>query len=152
LIALIPLLLAVASPDPAVAPPIASVADVVSAASLCVDTVASPHVDPQVLIRAGWTKHGEQTPGGTAYEKSGVNVRVALVGQGCTLVAMVKSPVEVQEVLLQLDDAVSPDGIAETEQGIRLTKGKRIVDFLVGPPSEQTPAGVRIDIRHSESR
>jgi hypothetical protein len=133
-------------------PPPASVPDVVAAASLCVDAVATPIIDASVLAKAGWTEHLPRSAGGTAYQKENVNVRIALIGSVCSLVAAVKSPDEVQSALLELDEVLDPDSYAETDRGIRLTKGKRIIDFLVGPPSNRTPAAVRIDTSHSESR
>ena len=148
------LLIAVTSPASATVP-VSSAHEVVSAARLCFEAIAAPTLNQQVITKAGWTEHlvnGRRTPGGISYEKAGGNVRLAIIGTSCSLVAAVKAPAEVEQVLLQLDDVVGPDGIAETEQGIRLTKGKRIVDFLVGPSSHQTPSGIRIDFRHSEAR
>jgi hypothetical protein len=134
------------------APPPASVPDVVAAASLCVDALATPVPDPLVLEKAGWTEQLPRTPGGTAYQKDNVNVRIALIGPVCSLVAAVKTPDEVQAALLSLDAALNPDSFAESDRGIQLTKGKRIIDFLVGAASSRTPAAVRIDTIHSESR
>jgi hypothetical protein len=108
------LFLAALAPAGSSGPPPAGVADVVAAALLCVDAVATPVIDASVLTKAGWTEHLPRTPGGTAYQKANVNVRIALTGPVCSLVAAVKSPDEVQAALLELDEAVNPDSFAQT--------------------------------------
>jgi len=131
------------------------VPDVVAAATACFEAVATKKVDAARLTDAGWVEVPDDKPspnGGHAYRHQGMSGEIVAVGSACSLIAPVKSFDDVKATLLQLDDVVHPDRFEESDEGIVLTKGNRTILFYVGPPTNQTPAAVRIDAMFSEKK
>ena len=135
----------------------AKVSDVVSAALNCFDAVTGKKIAISRLTDAGWvellTAGGKpETPGGHVFRHTGFSGEIAVVGGVCSLVAPVTSFEDVKATLVQLDSAIHPDKIEENDRGILLKKGNRAIMFLVGNPTIQKPAAVRIDAEFSETQ
>jgi hypothetical protein len=141
--------LLLATAQPAALPP-AEVADVVAAAGVCFDAVASRKVNMARLKQAGWV---EVEPGNATYfRREGVSARIAAVANVCSLVAPVASFDDIRAVLSGVDDIVKPDRTEEVKQGILLTKGARKVLFYVGSPTVSASPAVRIDVTYSKGQ
>jgi hypothetical protein len=145
--------LLLAAPEAPPELPPAGVTQVVDAAVDCFKATKPQHVDVDLLVRSGWTRHilpGERSDLGQAYRRNGFNGEIATVGPTCSLVAIVPSYDEVQAVLLGIDDAIHPDRIDEVKGGILLVKDDEQVMFFVGSPTTTKPAAVRVDFRRSD--
>ena len=122
----------------------------------CFSAVERTGVNVDKLAAKGWTPEpveaGQDKKAGRDFRRDGYNIRMAVVGKSCTVLAPVEDYNEVKATLVSLDDALATSDVREIEQGIAFRADHRLVVFIIGPA--MTPyaeqSAVRIDVIYSE--